>query len=501
MNNHSWKTAARPLGRLLVLTWIAASPMALAQVDDEGGDDAQVGRPRAATSELAQRPDERRRDSGREFTLFGKPMRFAGEWEIGHESRINYDFDEDERRDRGTLEQEIKLEASAAVGRDSALFLQLIGKSDIETLRENGPVESFGEIERGQMWLFTPRPAGLPFDLQIGRLSLVEDRSWWWDDDLDAVRLFFGGDDWVLEAGVARQLLPVSTAERGVVDAEEDELTRWFSRAAWTWRKRHRLEAYLLLSRDDSGQLAEGTVIHERRVDESDADLDWFGLRASGEEKLDGGHRFGYWLDVARLTGTEYLTDFDGADGNREEVDDTIRRSVDAHAWDLGTYWSWPGRARPTLWAGWAVGSGDRNEDDDRDDAFRQTGLEENKGRFGGVKRFRYYGELMRPTLSNLDIRSIGASMRFSKKSSVELVLHDYRQREASEDLADSRITASPTGEHRALGQEVDLIVAVRDSASAEVLVNLDSFRAGSAFGRRSGERAWFGEGVLTGNF
>ena len=31
--------------------------MALAQVDDEGGDDAQVGRPRAATSELAQRPE------------------------------------------------------------------------------------------------------------------------------------------------------------------------------------------------------------------------------------------------------------------------------------------------------------------------------------------------------------------------------------------------------------------------------------------------------------
>ena len=501
MTQPTRKMPARPLALAIALACCTMTPQAAAQTEEDSTDGAQARRPRAVTSELARRPDERRSDSGRTITLFGTPFRFAGEWEIGHESRINHDLDEDKRRDRGTLEQEVKLEASAAIGAGSSIFLQLIGASEIETLRENGPVESFGEVKRGQMWLFTPRPGGLPFDLQIGRLSLVEDRSWWWDDDLDALRLFVGGDDWVLEAGVARQLFAVSTAERGIIDAEEDGLTRWFGRAAWTWRKRHTVEGYLMLSRDGSGQLAEGTLIHERRVDESDADLTWFGLRATGEEKLDGGHRVGYWLDLARLTGKERLTDYDGADGNREVADDTTRRSVDAHAWDLGVRWSWPGHSRPTLWAGWAVGSGDKDEDDGQDEAFRQTGLEENKARFGGVKRFRYYGELMRPTLSNLDIRSVGGSMRFWKKSSVDLVLHDYRQREASEDLAASRITESPTGDSRALGQEIDLFVAVRESPSAEVLVSLATFRAGSAFGKRSGERAWFGDVVLNVNF
>ncbi|MCB1906180.1 MAG: alginate export family protein [Rhodocyclaceae bacterium] len=491
---------ARPLALALALACVVGTPRAFAQDDDETSADVQPRRPRAATGELARRPDERRRASAREITLFDTPLRIAGEWEIGHESRINHDLDEDQRRDRGTLEQEFKIEASAALGDAGAVFLQLIANSEFETLRENGPVESFGEIERGQTWVFVSQPAGQPFDLQLGRISLVENRSWWWDDDLDALRLFFGSSDWVLETGVARQWLPVTTAERGVVDAGEDGLTRWFAHAGWAWRRKHTLEAFLLVSRDHSGQPAQGAVIHERRVDESDADLTWIGLRAGGEEKLDGGHRFGYWVDLARLSGTDRVTDFDAAGGNREVADGTSRRSVRAHAWDIGARWSWPGRARPTLWAGWAVGSGD-DKDDDRDHAFRQSGLEENKARFGGVKRFRYYGELLRPSLSNLDIRSIGGSLRFWKKSSIDVVVHDYRQREAGEDLAASRITASPGGESRALGQEVDLFAAVRESARAEVLVSLATFRAGSAFGPRSGERAWLGELVLTVNF
>jgi len=458
-------------------------------------------RPATAATELARRPDERRRSGGREFTLFGRTMRAGGEWEITHGNRFNYDLDRDGHRDRGTLEQELKLEASTSFWGDSTLFLQLLAESDIETLRENGPLQSSGALERGQMWLFTPSPGGLPLDLQIGRLSLVEKRSWWWDEDLDAVRLFFGGDDWVFATGVAEQLLPLSTAERGVVDAEADGLRRWFGHAAWTWRKRHTLEAYWLASRDHSARPQAGETLHERRADEQDADLNWFGLRAVGEQKTDGGHRFGYWLDLARVGGSERRTEFSDSGDNRVLAGASRRQDVAGHAWDLGARWSWPGPARPTLWAGWAVGSGDDDGRDGTDHSFRQTGLQENKGRFGGVKRFHYYGELMRPTLSNLDVRSLGGSLRFWQKSSVDLVLHDYRQRRASDTLADSRLTAEPTGRSRALGQEVDLFLAFRESPSTEVVLSLASFRAGSAFGERSGERAWFAEVGVTINF
>ncbi len=471
-------------------------------IAQSGPTSTEAGRPaRTTTTELARRPDERRASAGHEITLFGLPMRVGGEWELRHGNRFNYDFDRDEGRDRGSLDQELKLEATAPLGGDSTLFLQLIGTSRIETLRENGPLQSAGALERGQMWLFTPSPGGLPLDLQFGRLSLVEKRSWWWDEDLDAARVFFGGDDWVVTAGVAEQLLPLSTAERGVVDAEADGLRRWFGHAAWSWRKRHALEAYWMASRDHSGRPAAGETLHERRADELDADLNWFGLRAAGEEKTDAGHRLGYWLDLARVGGSEQRTDFDDGDGNRVVAGASRRQRVAGHAWDLGARWSGPGPSRPTLWAGWAVGSGDDDRSDGTDHAFRQTGLEENKGRFGGVKRFRYYGELMRPTLSNLDVRSLGGSLRFWRKSSVDLVLHDYRQRRASDTLADSRLTADPAGQSRALGQEADLFVAFRESPSTEVVISLASFRAGSAFGEHGGERAWFAELGVTINF
>jgi hypothetical protein len=160
-----------------------------------------------------------------------------------------------------------------------------------------------------------------------------------------------------------------------------------------------------------------------------------------------------------------------------------------------------PGNARPTVWFGWASGSGDGNTDDGVDRAFRQTGLQENKARFGGVKRFHYYGELFRPELSNLAVGSLGASVRFLKNSSADLVLHSYRQRHASARIRDNRLDRNPTGNSRDLGRELDLIFSFRESRAVEFIATLAAFRAGSAFGEKSGEKAYYVELGMTINF
>ncbi len=450
-------------------------------------------------SDLAKRPDERRRDTGRVYQILGRPVTVNGQWDIAHEWRRNLDLSP-EARDRARLDQELKLEALAPLDNGATVFLQLVGQSEWETRRENGPAQSRGTLERGQMWVFVPRPFDLPLDVQIGRIGLIEDRSWWWDEDLDAVRLFFGGTDWLVETGVARRMLPVSTDEHGI-DATAEDVVRWFGRGAWQWRKRHTLEAYVLHARDHSDRPAVGTTTRERDVDESDADLTWLGVRAVGEEKTESGYRFGYWADLASVHGREALTRYDEQNPGRRVVTDRSRRDVRGHGWDVGARLSGPGAARPTVWAGWAVGSGDDDPNDDVDHRFRQTGLEENKGRFGGVKRFRYYGELLRPTLSNLDVRSLGVSTRFWQKSSVDLIWHEYRQRAASDTLAASRLSADPTGEDRQLGRAVELFLAFRESPALEWTFSLARFKAGRAFGDSAGERAWFAELGLTLNF
>ncbi len=455
---------------------------------------------RAAGTGLARRPDDRRPDEGIVVELFGQPVRLSGEYEVAHDIRRNLDLNKDRDRDTAELEQELKLEASFSPRTGTTVFLALKAESEIETWRQSGPEESTGELKRDEAWVFFAHPAGLPLDLQVGRIALIESRSWWWDEDLDAIRLFFGNRVWLVETGLAREMLPVSTEDRGI-DPEDEDLVRWFGRAAWTWRKDHNLEAYWLLARDGTNRPAVGRLVRERRADPIDGQLDWVGVRATGEEETAGGHRFGYWLDAARLTGREWRTDFDDFDDKRVVVTGNRRQKIDATAWDAGVLWSLPGDARPTVWLGYANGSGDGNDTDGTDHTFRQTGLQENEARFGGVKRFHYYGELFRPELSNLSVASIGFGLRFLKKSSVDLVLHDYRQRHASRRLPVSRLSASATGDDRHLGQEVDLFVAIRESKRLDFTATLAAFRAGPAFGPREGEKAYYFELKMSWDF
>ena len=91
--------------------------------------------------------------------------------------------------------------------------------------------------------------------------------------------------------------------------------------------------------------------------------------------------------------------------------------------------------------------------------------------------------------------------MRFLKNSSADLVLHSYRQQHASTRIRDNRLDGDPTGSSRDLGRELDLILAFRESSSVEFTTTLAAFRAGSAFGAKSGEKAYYAELGMTINF
>lgn len=57
----------------------------------------------------------------------------------------------------------------------------------------------------------------------------------------------------------------------------------------------------------------------------------------------------------------------------------------------------------------------------------RQTGLQDNNGEFFGVDCFRYYGELLRPELSKLQITTLALGFRMLTNSSIEFVYHTDR--------------------------------------------------------------------------
>lgn len=170
-------------------------------------------------------------------------------------------------------------------------------------------------------------------------------------------------------------------------------------------------------------------------------------------------------------------------------------RRVRGHAVDAGLMWTLGVAGRPTLTLGYARGSGDADRGDDVDARFRQSGLQENKARFRGVTRFRYYGEMLRPEqLSNLEVATVGLGLRPTGDTSVDLIGHRYRQPVASTSLVDSRLDADPNGLDRALGTEVDLVLGWRATRWLDLAARGGVFRAGQAFGEKAGRRASYAE-------
>lgn len=438
--------------------------------------------PAAATPPReGQRLDDRRPDQPFTVQLSGQAVQLTGSWEYSSDWRRNFDLNSARDRNRLVHDHELQLEARLRPTADAEVFLQAVGLYNTRRTRGTAGVDRQQRLERGQTWVKFSRLGGTPWSLQAGRLALIDRRAWWWDDDLDALRLSYSAGEWQVDTGLARELAPLSVADDGIA-TEARGLRRWFGQARWQPARRHAVDAFWLVARDGSGSPSPGQwVANEDATDASDLNATWLGLRASGEHRDEAGWRLAYWADAAVLRGRERLTAWDeGADG-RFTAGATTTRRVRGQALDLGATLRLAGALGPSLTLGYARGSG--GERSARLDAnFRQTGLQENKARLGGVKRWRRYGELLRPELSNLAVGTVGLGLRFLGNSSVDLAVHGYRQPVPSTLLPGSRLGSAPQGRNGRIGQEVDLMLALREWQHWEFTLVISRFRPGDAF-------------------
>lgn len=95
---------------------------------------------------------------------------------------------------------------------------------------------------------------------------------------------------------------------------------------------------------------------------------------------------------------------------------------------------------------------------------------------------FRYYGEVLDPELSNLSIFTFGIGFRPSARSSVDLVLHRYKQKVAASKLRGSKLDADPSGLDSRIGDEVDLVIGYREQKNMRMELVLGYFFPGKAF-------------------
>lgn len=364
------------------------------------------------------------------------------------------EFDLDQSDDQDRLDNGFTLRGEFLYDPGGGFF-GLVGFRYFQRFRDdeddgNSTLSDFALSEAYGMLTASQLPA---LQLQIGRQDFDERREWLYDQNLDAVRVIYTRPAFRVELSASTRLSSGSPR-----DEASDNLIAYLSNND---EDRH-LAAYIVDRRDD------------RAVRDYPFHL---GLRA-----------FGDWLpqqDVwAELSVLRGFTDDERLEG---------------YAFDLGTTWLPPTLAPWYFTAGFAFASGDDDAFDGTDNRFRQTGLQDNNDKFGGVTSFRYYGELFDPELSNMSILTLGIGRRLSRRTSLDLVYHRYRQDVVADFLEDSDVDADPNGLSRDLGSEVDLILGIRPSSFWNLEVVVARFEPDSAFDET--DAAWLGVVQLRFNF
>jgi hypothetical protein len=363
-------------------------------------------------------------------------LRLGGELSGKGEINDEFDLDRSQSGDRTNTRIEGKLDLLWRLD-DAGSFALIEGKVGRgDRFREGGDDTARRSDQISRAYAYLKLHESLR--LQLGRQDFDEEREWLHDEILDGVRLraLLGPFELEAAAGWGREFL----AEN---NPTEDTFT-FTGLGRYHVAEDHRITAYVIQRKDTSASNFE--PLH-------------LGLRSYARPSKGLGH----WLELAYATGYEGFTKFEG------------------YAVDIGLMYRADLPLRPTLTLGHAFGSG--KGDASSRMGFRQTGLQDNNAKFGGVTSFRYYGEVLEPELANLSVTTAGVGVRPVRNASIDVVFHTYRQDAASTTLVDTNLRTSPNGNSRDLGWGADLVLGYRlPWLSLEFIAG--RFEPGDAFDR-----------------
>lgn len=316
------------------------------------------------------------------------------------------------------------------------MMLELILQRDI------AQEEKFVILPNGQVQIAPPRYTSLPIDqawvtfkklgpvdLTLGRRNFEDNRHWLFDTSLDGALV-------KLRQGAFQADVSVSRKDRLDLDllapVKKTQIDNYMVYLGYRGIEDISLAAYTIFREDHAGK--EGRPQH-------------MGLRATGMPT----DRFNFWTELALLRGK-----------------DEKKRNFRGHAIDVGGTYRFPKLPyAPNFTLGYAYGSGDGNPNDNRNHEFRQTGLQSNEGRLGGIPRFKYYGEALDPELSNLQIFTAALGFRPVPNVSVDLVYHHYRLNQIASGIRNSALTAETNQDStqlsKNLGNGLDIVLGFRN--------------------------------------
>lgn len=299
-----------------------------------------------------------------------------------------------------------------------------------------------GEVRVQEAYVLAHRIGGTPISLQVGRQRFRDGREWFFDDYLDAVRVTAEVGGWTLEAAVTEGVFAGDVAVRSRSDQRQT-----IAIATRAFDGGFRAAAYAL-ARNGGGPVDDDPWWLGTTLDLKRRAIRGWALGAIRRGRRDGTALAGWAVDV-------------GATGQ-----------LDQH------------RGRPSLSLGYAFASGDSVAGDGRDTTFRQTDLEDNSARLGGLRRLTYYGELLDPELSNLQVLTAAVGARPGRRVGIDFVVHRYVQSVLRGSFPSSALDPEIVGRHGLLGHEADVAATFR-AFGVDLDLSGGVFLPGPALGER----------------
>ncbi len=277
---------------------------------------------------------------------------------------------------------------------------------------------------------------------KIGRMSFKDRRTWWYDNELDAIQIFHKESvlSWDIAAGGRLEDNRISNSEQrvGLKDS------RYFiSHLDYQYYYKKHIEFFgLYEDNNKNGQK-----------------LSWLGIRSFANYK----DNIEYWVDGGTVFG----------DGVTKNID----HSVFGYAFDTGVILRYN---KVSFAVDLAYGSGDSNTNNPKKQ-FIQPNISNNKTSILGESRYRYYGEVIDPKLSNLQILSLFAGTRVLTDSWIETAYHYYKQTQTSRYL-DSSLSITPNGKSSDIGHGVDIVLGGKYDDKNRLQLAIGGFWGGKAF-------------------
>ncbi len=267
-----------------------------------------------------------------------------------------------------------------------------------------------------------------PFEFHAGRRNYEDQRHWLYDTSLDIASITFRKGHIRAEAFAGREVLWDLDL---LINEAKDRINTYMFFAEYFGIEDIKLAAFTVLRNDRAGKEGRPFIM---------------GLSSHGMPNAN----ISYWALLANMRGH-----------------DEARRDFFAHAFDVGGTLRLTGLPlHPNITVGYAFATGDSNPNDNRNNEFRQTGLQSNEARFAGISDFKVYGETLDPELSNIKIFTAGLGFHLAPAVLVDLVFHRYWLDEIADENRNWALTAQMNQDDsqlsRDMGKAFDIVIGFR---------------------------------------